>query len=132
MLERDATAILIENSATYNPPSTDVLQSSNEEIRPQSPFLSRSGSFAMFAAIRRASPRTKDQALLLRLFCVGTGWRLWARSAWRRPNGTPRVVRLLIGNLTGRRFVVIVDLLLLWREYVLPSTRTLRGSVCSH
>ena len=74
--------------------------------------------------------------LLLRLFCAGTGWRLWARSAWRRPNGTPRVVRLLIGNPTGRRFVVIVDLLLLWREYVLapsrPSRRTLRGSVCSH
>ena len=95
-----------------------------------------SGSLAIFAAIRLVSSRTKDQALLLRLFCADTGWRLWARSAWRRPNGTPRVVRLLIGNLTGRRFVVIVDLLLLWREYVLapsqPSRRTLRGSVCSH
>ena len=29
----------------------------------------------------------------------------------RWPNGAPRVVRLLIGNLTGRRFVIIVNLL---------------------
>ena len=84
----------------------------------------------MFAAIRRGSSRTKDQALLLRLFCADTGWRLWARSAWRRPNSTLRVVRLLVGNLTGRRFVVIVDLLLLWREYVL-APRSLVGEPCA-
>src|SRR6516162_2338291 len=35
----------------------------------------------------------------------------WSGSGWRRPNCGPGVVRLLIGNLTGRRFVIIVNLL---------------------
>ena len=66
-----------------------------------------------------------------RLFCAGTGWRLWgARSAWRRPNSTPKVVRLLIGNLTGRRFVVIVDLLLAGVSMCWPP-RSLVGEPCA-
>src|SRR6516164_5049996 len=53
----------------------------------------------------------ESRGLLLLLFCASNGWRLRVESAGCWPNGAPRVVRLLIGNLTVHRFVVIVNLL---------------------
>ena|SRR5215469_931291 len=68
--------------------------------------LPQSGSLAIFGAIRRTV------SSLLLLFCAGNGWRLSAGSARRRPNVSPGIGCLLIGNLAGRRFVIVVELLL--------------------
>ena len=63
--------------------------------------------------VRRYPPRNahRKSGLLLLRFWAGNGRRLWAGSARRRPNAGPGIVRLLIGNLAGRRFVIVVELL---------------------
>jgi hypothetical protein len=72
-------------------------------------LCNRSGSFATLAAIRRDSSLVSSLAAdrrlgLLLVFRCG-------RSR-RRPTVAPRILRLLIGNVFRRCFVIVVDLLL--------------------